>query len=93
MTTEQYNTDQAARDLREWMRMRDELDELIDDMKAAIQQYMYENNKDELHGVESVITWKPVKTRAFESRRFKEEHPDLAAQYTKEVTTRRFLVK
>jgi hypothetical protein len=40
-----------------------------------------------------VITWKGGTVPTFQEKLFKTEHPELALRYTRETTTRRFLVK
>lgn len=85
-------TDEIARQIRAYKRMREELDQLIEQLTDDVKQYMTENGLEELAGNESKITWKPCKAKTFDSRNFCNEHPDLAAQYTHETVTRRFLV-
>ena len=39
------------------------------------------------------VTWTPYTSSRFDSTRFKKEHAELAAAYTKTTTTRRFSVR
>ena len=39
------------------------------------------------------ISWKPVSTDRFDSKKFKEEEPELYAKYTKTSVSRRFTLK
>ena len=39
------------------------------------------------------VTWTAYTTTRFDSTRFKKDHADLASEYTKSTTTRRFCVR
>ncbi|MBE7128126.1 YqaJ viral recombinase family protein [Bacillus mycoides] len=65
-----------------------------------IQKKEYENKLKAMLGEKAkgatenyTVLWKSYSTNRFDSKRFKEEHPDLHKQYTKESNTRRFSIK
>ena len=39
------------------------------------------------------VSWKPVSTDRFDSKKFKEEEPELYAKYTKTTVSRRFSLR
>lgn len=49
-------------------------------------------NTDELHGNTFKITWKPVTSSRLDSKALKAEAPELWNRYSKQTTSRRFLV-
>ena len=76
---------------RENARLKEELDAINEGLKAEILALMA--------GAESVtagatrVTYKPYKTRRFDSKAFKEEHAALYDAYTTETEYMRFTVK
>jgi len=79
-----------AEELKELKAMREELDAEIsvieDEIKAAM------GEQEQIIAGEYKITWKAVTSSRFDSSAFKKAMPELAAQYTKTTTTRRFTV-
>lgn len=82
-----------ARELRELKRLREELEAEIAAAEDEIKAHMTASNTDSLNAGEYKITWKAVTSSRFDSTRFKKDHADLAAAYTKTTTARRFLVQ
>lgn len=82
-----------ARELRELKRLREELDAEITAAEDEIKAHMTAANTDALTAGEYRITWKAVTSSRFDSTRFKKDHAELAAAYTKTTTARRFLVQ
>ena len=79
-----------AKELQELKRMREELDAEIATLEDAIKASM--GDQEQVLAGAFRITWKSITSSRFDSTRFKKDHSDLAAQYTKTITTRRFTV-
>ena len=79
-------------ELRELRRMSDELSAEIEAIQDAIKNHMDAANVDTLTGTDYKITWKNVTSARFDTTAFKRENPELSARYTKNTTTRRFII-
>ena len=79
-------------ELRELRRMADELAAEIAAIEDQIKANMTALNTDELHGNTFKITWKPVTSSRLDSKALKAEAPELWNRYSKQTTSRRFLV-
>ena len=79
-----------AAELKELKAMQEELAAEIsaieDDIKAAM------GDQEQIIAGAFKITWKAVTSSRFDSTAFRKENPELAAQYLKTTTTRRFTV-
>lgn len=79
-----------AAELKELKAMQEELAAEIsaieDEIKAAM------GDQEQIIAGGYKITWKAVTSSRFDSSAFKKAMPELAAQYTKTTTTRRFTV-
>ena len=79
-----------AEELKELKAMQEELAAEIsaieDEIKAAM------GDQEQIIAGAFKITWKAVTSSRFDSSAFKKAMPELAAQYTKTTTTRRFTV-
>ena len=84
------NMETKVKELMELRRMREELEAEITSLEDEIKQVMGEE-EILLAGAFKVL-WKPVITSRFDSARFKKDHAELAAAYTKTTTTRRFTI-
>ena len=77
-----------ARELKEYKRMKEELEALIasleDDIKGAM------GEAEELVAGEYKITYKTVTSPRLDSRSLKAELPEIAARYTINTSYRRF---
>ena len=80
----------TAAELMELKRMREELDAEIATLEDAIKKEM--GDREQLIAGAFKVTWKPVASNRFDATRFKKEHAELAAAYTKTTMTRRFCV-
>lgn len=78
------------KELREMQRMADEAAALAEALKDEIKAIMGE--AEELTAGEYRVTWKSVKSSRFDTTAFKKAMPELAAAFTKESTTRRFVI-
>ena len=79
-----------AEELKELKAMREELDAEIAAIEDEIKQEM--GDKETLIAGAFKITWKAITSSRFDSTAFKKANPELAAQYTKTTTTRRFCI-
>ena len=80
-----------ARELKELKTMKEELENEIAAIEDALKAAMGEQK--EMFCGEYKLTYQTVSTTRFDSTRFKKEHADLAAAYTKSTTYRRFSVR
>ena len=79
-------------ELRELRRMSDEITAEIDAIQDSIKEHMAAAGLEILNGIDYKITWKNVTSARFDTTAFKKENPELASRYTKETTTRRFVI-
>ena len=79
-------------ELRELRRMADELATEITATEDALKAYMTANGADELHGASFKITWKEVTSSRLDGKALKAAAPELWQRFTKQTTTRRFIV-
>ena len=91
MSTQELNT--IARDLKELRLMAEQLDAEIKSLEDAIKQHMTEHDLDTLITTDTKITWKVVTANRIDTTALKKQLPDVAAVFTKEITTRRFTVQ
>ena len=91
MSTKDLET--KAREIRELKRMRDEIDAELTTLEDEIKAHMTAANTESLIAGEYKISWKAVTSSRFDSARFKKDHAELAAAYSKTTTARRFLVQ
>ena len=89
MSTNEIQT--KARELKELKLMQEELATEISAIEDALKAAMGE--QEELVCGEYKLTYQTVTSSRFDSTRFKKDHADLAAAYTKTTTTRRFSVR
>ena len=86
------NLDSQIHELRELRRMADELATAIDTIQDAIKAEMTAAGVDVLTGSDWKATWKIVTSSRIDTAALKKALPDLAAQFTKTSTVRRFSV-
>lgn len=86
------NLDSQIHELRELRRMADELTAAIDTIQDAIKAEMTAASVDVLTGSDWKAVWKPITTSRIDTAALKKALPDLAAQFTKTSTVRRFSV-
>lgn len=78
------------RELMELRRMQEELTAEIETLTDAIKAAM--GDSESLCAGAYKVTWKPVKTARIDTSALKKALPDVAAQFTRETITRRFIV-
>ena len=84
--------EQKVAQLRELRRMQDELAAEITATEDELKAYMTANNADTLHGPSFKITWKEVTSSRLDSKALKAAAPMIWEQFSKQTTTRRFVV-
>ena len=91
MSIHELNT--TARDLLEVRAMishlKEEEEALVDLLKAA----MIEAGEETIKGDGWKASWKNVVSNRFDTKAFRADNPDLAAQYMKQTVTTRFTIK
>ena len=85
------NMESQNKELLELKRMKEELEAEIAQQEDAIKSVM--GDEEILLAGAFKVTWTPYTTSRFDSTRFKKDHAELAAAYTKTTTTRRFSVR
>ena len=86
-----HNLEPKVKELLELKRMKEELEAEIATMEDEIKSVMGE--EETLLAGAFKVTWTPYTSSRFDSTRFKKEHAELAAAYTKTTTMRRFSVR
>ena len=89
MSTTEIQT--KARELKELKLMQEELAAEISAIEDALKAVMGE--QEELVCGEYKLTYQTVTSSRFDSTRFKKDHAELAAAYTKATSYRRFSVR
>ena len=84
--------ERKVEELRELRRMSEELNAEIAALEDSIKAHMTATATDELHGQSFKITWKPVTTSRIDSKALKAEAHALWERFSKQTTTRRFIV-
>jgi len=84
------NMENKVKELLELKRMKEELEAEISAMEDEIKQVMGE--AETLLAGAFKVSWKTFSSSRFDSVRFKKEHAELAAAYTKQTTARRFSI-
>ncbi len=90
MSTNEMET--KVNELRELRRMADELSGEITALEDSLKAYMANNGADELWGPTFRITWKEVTSNRLDSKAFKVAAPELWQRFSKQTTTRRFIL-
>lgn len=86
-----HNMEPKVKELLELKRMKEELENEITALEDEIKNRM--GDEETLMAGAFKVTWTPYTTSRFDSTRFKKDHAELAAAYTKTTTTRRFTVR
>ena len=85
------NMEAKIKELMELKQMKEELEAEIAGMEDEIKAVM--GDEETLLAGAFKVTWTAFTSSRFDSTRFKKDHADLAAAYTKTTTTRRFSVR
>lgn len=79
-----------AAELKELKAMREELEAEITAIEEEIKAAM--SDQEQITAGPFKITWKPITSSRLDSAALKKALPDVAARFTKTITTRRFTV-
>lgn len=79
-------------ELRELRRMADELSAEITALEDSLKAQMAATGTDELSGPSFKITWKEVTSSRLDSKALKAAVPELWQRFTKQTTSRRFIL-
>ena len=85
------NMEAKVKELMELKRMKEEIEAEIAAAEDEIKRIM--GDDDTLLAGAYKLTWTPYTTTRFDSARFKRDHAELAAAYTRTTTARRFTVR
>ena len=80
-----------AAELKELKAMREELEAEITAIEEEIKAAM--GDQEQITAGPFKITWKPITSSRLDSVALKKALPDVAARFTKTITTRRFTVE
>ena len=86
-----HNMEPKVKELLELKRMKEKPETEITAMEDEIKARM--GDEEILTAGAFKVTWTPYTTSRFDSARFKKDHAELAAAYTKTTTARRFTVR
>ena len=84
------NMEAKVKELMELKRMREELDAEISAAEDEIKNVM--GAEETLFAGAFKVTWKSVSSSRLDSAALKKALPDIAAQFTKQTTARRFCI-
>lgn len=84
--------DSKIKELRELRRMAEELQAEIDGITDTIKAEMTARNVDTLTGADWKATWKEVTSNRLDTAALKKALPQVAEQFTKTSTSRRFVL-
>lgn len=81
-----------VRELKEFKMMLEELEAEISAIEDGIKEEMTARGTEELIAGEYKVRWTTVSSNRFDTTAFKKAMPELAEQFTKVTTTRRFSI-
>ena len=84
------NYNEIMKELAEYKRMQEQTQAIIEGLQDKLKEIMTNSNTDVLIGDEHKATYKAVQAARIDTRALKKDMPDIARQYTKTTTTRRF---
>lgn len=90
MSTQEISS--KVQELRELARMREELEAEISALQDALKAHMDAQGVDSLTGADYKVTWKSITSARLDGKALKAAMPEIAARFTRETTTRRFVV-
>ena len=83
---------EKIKEIRGLMRMKEELDAEITAAQDEIKAQMTAENVYEYHGTDYKVTWNEVTSTRLDGTALKKALPEIAAQFTKTTTSRRFCI-
>ena len=85
-----HNMEPKIKELMELKRMKEELEAEITTLEDEVKARM--GDEETLLAGAFKVSWKHYTASRFDSTRFKKDHAELAAAYTKTTTARRFSI-
>ncbi len=82
----------SMRELQELRRMREEIDQEITALEDCFKEHMKETDNYVINTITGKITWLERTSKRFDSAAFKREFPDVYKRYSKESTSRYFVL-
>lgn len=84
------NINQIMAELAQYIRMQEEAAAMVESLKDQLKAQMQATGVDTLAGDEHKATYKAVTSSRVDTTALKRDLPEIAAQYTKTTTARRF---
>lgn len=84
--------DEKVKELRELRRMQEDLAAEIASIEEELKGHMSACGMDTLLGMDWKITWKPVTSNRLDASALRKAMPDVAQAFTRETTTKRFVL-
>lgn len=84
------NTNAIMAELAQYIRMQEEAAAMVESLKDQLKTQMQAAGVDTLTGDEHKATYKAVTSSRVDTSALKRDLPEIAAQYTKTTTARRF---
>ena len=81
---------ETMKELAQYFRMQEEIDETVEGLKDQIKAYMKENGLETLASDEHKATLKAVTSSRIDTTAFKKAFPSMAEQFTRTTTSQRF---
>ena len=81
-----------VQEIRELKRMQEELSAEIDALQDSIKQHMDAAQVDTLTGADWKVTYKTVSSSRIDTTALRKAMPEVAQQFTRQTTTKRFLI-
>lgn len=81
-----------VQELRELKRMQEELAAEIEAIQDELKAHMDTHGMDTLLGMDWRITWKAVTSKRLDAGALRKAMPDVAQAFTRETTTKRFVL-
>lgn len=88
----EQNLREAVKNYKEYQRMMEELESEMEAVKDTIKAELAARGVDELTVGEYKVRYTAVKSSRFDTTAFRKAVPDLAAQFTRSVESRRFSI-
>lgn len=84
--------DEKVKELRDLRRMQEDLSAEIASIEEELKGHMSACGMDTLLGMDWKITWKPITSKRLDAGALRKAMPDVAQAFTRETTTKRFVL-
>lgn len=75
-----YNA--VMEEIAKYKRIMDETENILNDLKDSLKEYMTENHIEELIGTEHKAKYRSIDKHTIDSKKLKEDLPEIAKKYT-----------